>query len=1058
MSSGPFVDVLRDPFGEEDGFVLGKGRKKTNFARDSGSWRYMSRTPSPVENGIDYDSSRGTEDEDTQEKDNVFGDDVATGSEDVSDAEELGLGSPEHAESHHISRPNDVPDLGKDGVIESQSILPMGPTPNFLPLGEMPPPPLRHADQGVKSPQRSPKILTPRLEPLASPGLPLVSPLVKQPGIFAEGYFPPNTTESSELDASAEVDRGNSEDGHYKNVAISGSVDGLQGMEGDRRLKPPDLQSDAALGMGQSIPLPKTEGIRHRSPSAEDFIESSGESPAVSPQQTGQHLQTETTDSGDSSPLRGYSDFKDFVDLPPPYDSLPIARSLEASELGPDIQQATSAYYRSRLSGYDGSSSDMDAPEKNLSFGTSASLLFPKQENRDPNLTSSQQEDPNPQTDMHEPVRNDSTFLQRQQSEELPDEASTDPEYDKIEEDELSSTMKPPTQMQDSADIIKIGSYDGQEPLTPLDPALMAHAEVDEEEDAEPLRGSPTVSLAASDLRIQNGSRFHDSHHTIETREGSGNDSTLSEEVGTVKETKEEQVVEESKAMTERIKEDTVEEELVNLDIIEEESIENKELAEEDLIEEKVMVKADLFKEGAVKDVMHKEQGQRKTEEESESTVKDVKPTQDQQDDLEPIEQERVDFMRPKPGNTKSSMDSKLITPNDTQESTQASPLAESEPLPMPGLITPERSQNLVKLQDMTLNKQQSVAGKAKQPKLTPMRRSSRISQRPQEMDKPQVSSPWFTPRHSIQTPPTKEGPGSIIHVAPTRSRSGRSSPDHDPSDKVRRKLTKAPLNKGFQTPKAWFPTLSSLRSSYYNQIVDIIALSTSKSTPPKRAPSGPRDHYVSLHITDPSMHGNSAPVQVFRPFKPSLPFTERGETILLRNFKVQSVKGAMALLSTESSGWAVFHQSSNQKDKSRNSAAKDHVTIVGPPVEYGQEEILRASDLSIWWQEEGSELFPEIINSDLRITRSLKKAESSDVPQSERKDSAQHSEADKKYKHSESPSLAPPTLHELRDGTRYFDPMPGSSPIVAHELRDGTKWFDNVPREGSEARPGSRG
>jgi Telomeric single stranded DNA binding POT1/CDC13 len=46
-SLGSLVGSSYDPFADLDGFIEGKGRKRTRFWRDSGQWRYMDRTPSP---------------------------------------------------------------------------------------------------------------------------------------------------------------------------------------------------------------------------------------------------------------------------------------------------------------------------------------------------------------------------------------------------------------------------------------------------------------------------------------------------------------------------------------------------------------------------------------------------------------------------------------------------------------------------------------------------------------------------------------------------------------------------------------------------------------------------------------------------------------------------------------------------------------------------------------------------------------------------------------------------------------------------------------------------
>ena len=44
-----------DPFAEDDGFVLGKGRKRTRFSRQSGEWTLTDRTPSPEADDDDAD-------------------------------------------------------------------------------------------------------------------------------------------------------------------------------------------------------------------------------------------------------------------------------------------------------------------------------------------------------------------------------------------------------------------------------------------------------------------------------------------------------------------------------------------------------------------------------------------------------------------------------------------------------------------------------------------------------------------------------------------------------------------------------------------------------------------------------------------------------------------------------------------------------------------------------------------------------------------------------------------------------------------------------------------
>ncbi|KAI9777436.1 MAG: hypothetical protein M1839_008848 [Geoglossum umbratile] len=47
ISSGSIFGSSYDLFADSDGFIEGKGRKRTRFWRETGQWRYMDRTPSP---------------------------------------------------------------------------------------------------------------------------------------------------------------------------------------------------------------------------------------------------------------------------------------------------------------------------------------------------------------------------------------------------------------------------------------------------------------------------------------------------------------------------------------------------------------------------------------------------------------------------------------------------------------------------------------------------------------------------------------------------------------------------------------------------------------------------------------------------------------------------------------------------------------------------------------------------------------------------------------------------------------------------------------------------
>jgi hypothetical protein len=55
VSYGSLFESGYDIFAEDDGTVQGKGRKRTRFSRESGRWRYSSRSPSPTVRGVDAD-------------------------------------------------------------------------------------------------------------------------------------------------------------------------------------------------------------------------------------------------------------------------------------------------------------------------------------------------------------------------------------------------------------------------------------------------------------------------------------------------------------------------------------------------------------------------------------------------------------------------------------------------------------------------------------------------------------------------------------------------------------------------------------------------------------------------------------------------------------------------------------------------------------------------------------------------------------------------------------------------------------------------------------------
>lgn len=195
---------------EDDGYIPGKGRKRAKFSRNSGSWRYLERSPSfDDRNQAPHTASP-----------------VLDQSEDVGTALESALES--FRPDHRNGEVNSV-DAGTSQIWQHEySTIISDKAPEVL----MPPPPLtleqqQHvgessatrlavetegkSGQEVEDHQQAdqiatpPRATTPRLLPVPSQGLPLISPLIKRQGA-AVGYFPPMLGVQSELDSSADMD------------------------------------------------------------------------------------------------------------------------------------------------------------------------------------------------------------------------------------------------------------------------------------------------------------------------------------------------------------------------------------------------------------------------------------------------------------------------------------------------------------------------------------------------------------------------------------------------------------------------------------------------------------------------------------------------------------------------------------------------------------------------------------------------------------------------------------------------------------------------------------
>lgn len=252
---------------------------------------------------------------------------------------------------------------------------------------------------------------------------------------------------------------------------------------------------------------------------------------------------------------------------------------------------------------------------------------------------------------------------------------------------------------------------------------------------------------------------------------------------------------------------------------------------------------------------------------------------------------------------------------------------------------------------------------------------TSRRSASGRSGDVPEVIKEWYAPRRSSarfaateEEAPAKDV-GTNGHAATSPSSQHRRTsleraitPQGLPQD----------LSQGLSTPLAYFHSLTTL-SSQLNQpsaTVDVLAVIASATTDPQRAKAGPKDFYTIFHVTDPALytleedristldaigdhgHGHGTAkrrdirVEVFRPWKASLPTATEGAVVLLRAFAVKSRNHRPYLLSCDASAWCVWRFGDGE---AKVGAVREEVK--GPPVDIGDEERERVGALREWWR-----------------------------------------------------------------------------------------------------------
>lgn len=477
----------------------------------------------------------------------------------------------------------------------------------------------------------------------------------------------------------------------------------------------------------------------------------------------------------------------------------------------------------------------------------------------------------------------------------------------------------------------------------------------------------------------------------------------------------------------------------------------------------------------------------------TEEVTEIIEETRDQQVSLADSEEE-VSHIR-----------QQLVTPSTSQPREQHETHAEDfTEITKPAILTPQATQSFNHVPSLIPASTDLVGTLDDTVDRTVRRRSPRLTRRDQRAS---MVSPWFTPTKSSEVQPSspeekpqtslrEESPprttrrlkGDTEKPLPVKNQSINATgertsakdvdgkvPDDTILDQAQLPSTYSEWPKGLRTPLGYFPSLSGLMS-YFNQTVDIIGLCTSASTNAKRAPSGPKDYFTTLHISDPLISGlptheyglrtppvvQTTNVQIFRPWRNALPATKEGDVILLRHFKVQSRKREMMLLSTEGSGWVVFP----------SDAVEEKVS--GPPVEYGELEAEYAQKLQTWWHDtqnirkpreqdkEGVKDDDAVVANEKPLRKGHKRESSKVSTVSTEGEDLQEAITvqkgpDKAMKSEDAAAAAPQSAvqHELRDGRTYVDAdgnaghhrrtrsQKALEEKQVHQLRDGVRWRD---------------
>ncbi|KXX77579.1 hypothetical protein MMYC01_205371 [Madurella mycetomatis] len=234
--------------------------------------------------------------------------------------------------------------------------------------------------------------------------------------------------------------------------------------------------------------------------------------------------------------------------------------------------------------------------------------------------------------------------------------------------------------------------------------------------------------------------------------------------------------------------------------------------------------------------------------------------------------------------------------------------------------------------------------------------RRSKKAQEPKKAPEPLRTSPRLTRgrSNSLQTnttPERDEGGDNSVSLAraalTSPSKIDGSAPPTTATTTTTTTTTaalKSELTKRLRTDLPECVPLRNLRL-HNERFPNVVAVVTTHPTPAVRAKGGPREFFMSFHVTDPSAAPTTVvEVQLYRPHKDSLPVVKPGDAVLLQRFQVKSLsKKGWGLRTQGESAWAVFEDDgagsgggagSGEGEGKDGSGVGSAPQIKGPPVE----------------------------------------------------------------------------------------------------------------------------